>query len=373
MPKLTWTVLNGATDISSRVLSMSITQGREKYLDYYSGGTCVFTINNANDYANGITYGNVITVSTDGINEFICNFWVQEVVFNDYPGNTGLSTATITAVDWISRAGRVLANVILPEEQCDLQFQNFQAASGGPLPADMLYARTGLVSSVASSNVYEGSVNNYLNFLVMTERGFISLRENYLGFNQRNYVANYPPISVTIGPTTSATQIAYQTFNRIQNGTQFVNTVTVIPEGLSEQTAVNTNSLNTYGPASYSVSTVDYTTTQALGNANWVSNTFSDPASLRFACSFNDRSQNATALSGWMLLCWGNENFVNTLYYQVPGGSITSTNVVLEGFTINVTPEQTTFDLSFSPLTYYQFFTLNSSTLGILDTSRLGW
>jgi hypothetical protein len=47
--------------------------------------------------------------------------------------------------------------------------------------------------------------------------------------------------------------------------------------------------------------------------------------------------------------------------------------MVMEGYKINVTPEQTTFDLSFSPLTYYQFFTLNSSTLGILDTSRLGW
>jgi hypothetical protein len=29
--------------------------------------------------------------------------------------------------------------------------------------------------------------------------------------------------------------------------------------------------------------------------------------------------------------------------------------------------------LNLSPLTYYQFFTLDSSTLGILDTSRLGW
>jgi hypothetical protein len=31
------------------------------------------------------------------------------------------------------------------------------------------------------------------------------------------------------------------------------------------------------------------------------------------------------------------------------------------------------FTLFLSPLTYYQFFTLDSSTLGILDTSRLGW
>jgi hypothetical protein len=40
---------------------------------------------------------------------------------------------------------------------------------------------------------------------------------------------------------------------------------------------------------------------------------------------------------------------------------------------MNATTEKTDFTVYFSPLTYYQFFTLNSSELGILDTSRLGW
>jgi hypothetical protein len=57
----------------------------------------------------------------------------------------------------------------------------------------------------------------------------------------------------------------------------------------------------------------------------------------------------------------------------VPGGSLTTIAVVMEGAQINVTPEQTEFRMTFSPLQYYQFFTLNSSTLGILNTSRLGW
>jgi hypothetical protein len=45
----------------------------------------------------------------------------------------------------------------------------------------------------------------------------------------------------------------------------------------------------------------------------------------------------------------------------------------MEGAAINVTPEQTEFSMTFSPLQYYQFFTLNSTILGILNTSRLGW
>jgi hypothetical protein len=62
------------------------------------------------------------------------------------------------------------------------------------------------------------------------------------------------------------------------------------------------------------------------------------------------------------------------LVYRVPGaGSDTTVEVVVEGWSLNITPEQTNFNFYLSPLTYYQFFTLNSSTLGILNTSRLGW
>ena len=373
MPKLTWTVLNGATDITSKILSMNIQQGREKYLDPYSGGSCTFTINNSSDYASGITYGNRIQVSTNGVNDFLCIFWVQEVIFNDHPGNTGLNTATITAVDWISRSGRILANNFnLTQALCRTQMELFQYSYSGPL--DMDVSSGGLNGgSTAAAITYTGSVNNYLNLLMATERGYAVLRSSYLYFIERPFVSSFAPIATTIGPTTSTTQIAYDDFDRIQNGTQFINTATVQPNGLAEQTVVNSASITTYGAASYSSSTVDYTTTQATGNGQWIVNNFSNPSSLRFQCSLSDTSQNATALASWMSQCWGTTNRVTTFSYQVPGGSLTSLNLVLEGFSVNITPEQTTFDLSFSPLQYYQFFTLDSTTLGILDTSRLGW
>ena len=62
------------------------------------------------------------------------------------------------------------------------------------------------------------------------------------------------------------------------------------------------------------------------------------------------------------------------LTYRVPGAvSDTTVAVICEGFNVSATPEQTTFTAYLTPLTYYQFFTLDSATLGILDTSRLGW
>jgi hypothetical protein len=63
-----------------------------------------------------------------------------------------------------------------------------------------------------------------------------------------------------------------------------------------------------------------------------------------------------------------------SLVYRVPGaGSDTTILVAIEGVSINATTDRTTFTVYFSPATYYQFFTLDSSELGILDTSRLGW
>jgi hypothetical protein len=379
MPKLSYDVYNLTQGFgyNAQILSLSINGGREKYLDTYSGGSCTITIKNAGNFAASTEYGDQIYVTTTpiGASAMIFYFWVQEITYQDYPGNIGLNTATITAVDFMSRAGRINANAYaLAQETTRFQAERFNQSNGGPLPSDMVVGGYGATSgSIASATTYTGSVNNYLNLLVTTERGYL-IERGQLIFISRTDAASLVPIATTIGRTTSSTQIAYQQFERIQNGTQFINTATISPEGLTAQTAVNTSSVTTYGAASYSSSTVDYNTTQGLGNANWIVNNFSEPSSLRFACSFSDVAQDSTALTSWLAQFWGltASRCVNFLY-QVPGGSSTTVASIMEGYEINVTPDQTTFRLTFSPLQYYQFFTLDSTSLGVLDTSRLGW
>jgi len=378
MPKLTWTVTHTpvggvATDITSRVLSATITQGRPQYLDQYSGGSITLTINNSADYASGIEYGSNIQITNSGASEFNLICWVQEVTYQDFPGNTGLNTATITAVDWISRAGRIQAtDFFIAEDRTGVQLKSFEYPLG-PLPYDMVFGATGIGSSEASAITYTGTVANYLNLLQTTERGYIVLRGSTLSFITRDQVSTFAPIATTLGRTTSTTQIAYQEFNRIQNGSQFINTASISSAGVATQTETNSASATTYGPAFYSSETVDYNATQASGNAQWIVNNFSDPTSLRFEVEFTDVAQNGTALTSYMTQCWGTFNRAINLTYQVPGGSSTTTAVVMEGLTLNITPTMTTFRMTLSPLQYYQFFTLDSSTLGILDTSRLGW
>jgi len=379
MPKLNWTITHtpvggSAVDITSRVLSARIQQGRTKYLDPYMGGRMTFTINNSANYASGIGYGSTIQITNNGAAEFNQIFWVQEVTYDDYPGSTGLNTATITAVDWISRAGRVQATALsLAQAATGFQLELFEASALGPLPSDMAVSAIGLGQSTASATTYTGTVTNYLNLLQTTERGYVVLRGSVLNWVARDIVSTYSPIATTLGRTTSTTQIAYQDFTRIQNGSQFINRATVSSTGVADQTSTNTTSLNLYGPAFYSSQTVDYNASQASGNSDWVVNNFSDPASLYFDCSFRDTSQNSIALASYMSQCWGTYNRTINLSYTVPGGSSTTVAVVMEGVEVNIGPESTLFRMTFSPLQYYQFFTLNSSTLGILNTSRLGW
>ena len=199
------------------------------------------------------------------------------------------------------------------------------------------------------------------------------MRGTELAFVGRDLVNTFPIPAVSLARTTSTTTIAYQQFNRIQNGTQFINKATVTSTGVADQTATNSSSVTSYGTAFYSSQTVDYNASQAVGNANWVVNNFSDPSSLRFELSFSDVAQNTTALNTFLTSTWGTFNRVINVSYTLPGGSSTTIPVVIEGHELSVTPDQSVFTLFLSPLQYYQFFTLNSSTLGILNTSRLGW
>ena len=77
MTKLNWIVtayVNGVnTQIQNKVLSININQGREKYLDTYSGGTCSITIKNDGDYASGIPYGSSVRIYDNNTGFFDLN------------------------------------------------------------------------------------------------------------------------------------------------------------------------------------------------------------------------------------------------------------------------------------------------------------
>lgn len=377
MAKVVWELYRSVPsviDVTTDVMSFSYTQGRQNYLDQYSGGTLSVTLKNQSNVAQYFTFNSVwnLYVQADNSEQ---TFWCQDVAFNDYPGNTGLSTITVSLVDVLARNGRnVVSNVVLAQAATITQLQtlwrtapyqigDFQGSGGG--------------SSTAAGITYSGSMLNYLNLIDATEKGLLNYYSAQTNMIPRNGVSSSISGFSFTRNATSSTAITYYAFGHDKAGLNFMNNVTVNPNGLASQTATNTGSTITYGNAAQSVSTVDATTTQALALAEWLSQSQADPEAQTWSISFRDLAQDDTIMSRFI------ETFINSigsgrrlwnLVYRVPGaGSDTTVLVAIEGISVSATPDKTDFTVYFSPATYYQFFTLDSSTLGILDTSRLGW
>lgn len=377
MPKIVWNLQRYApsvVDVTSSVMSFSYLQGRQNYLDQYSGGTLSVTLKNQTNVAQYFTFNSVwILFDADsGENQY---FWCQDVSFNDYPGNTGLSTITVSLVDVLARNGRnVVSSVSLTQTDTITQLQNLWRTAPYQIGD---FQGSGAGSSTAAAITYSGSMLNYLNLIDATEKGLLNFSGSQTNMIPRSAVnSSVSGASFTRNSATSSA-ISYYAFGHDKAGLNFMNNVTTNPNGLASQTATNTTSLTAYGNAQQSVSTVDATTTQALGLAEWLSNSQSDPDAQTWSITFQDISQDSNALYTFLVAFYGVNGSGKRLWdlvYRVPGaGSDTTVLVAIEGISVSASLDKTDFTVFFSPATYYQFFTLDSSTLGILDTSRLGW
>jgi len=377
MPKISWSLHRSSpsfVDVSTSVLSFSYSQGRQNYLDQYSGGTLNVTLKNQTNVAQYFTF-NSLWKLTDSISGNYQNFWMQNVDFNDYPGNTGLSTITVALVDVLARNGRnVVSNVVLTQDNTLNQLSTLWTTS--PYQIGELQ-QEGPGSSTAAGITYSGSMLNYLNLIDATEKGMLSYFNNKIKMIPRSLAYLTSSGMTFTRNAASTTAISYFALGHDRAGLNFMNNVTVNPNGLASQTATNSTSIAAYGNAQQSVSTVDYNTTQALGLAQWLSNSQADPEAENWSVTFQDIPQDTTALEEFLTAFYGELGIYSKIWtfeYRVPGATAdTTVAVAIEGIGVNASPEQTTFTVYFSPRTYYQFFTLDSSTLGILDTSRLGW
>ena len=368
MIRYAWGVKNVSTNVTwtSSVLSFTFTNGRQNYLDNYNAGALVLTIKNQANESAGFTFGDVINLLSP-TGAFQYRFYVVQVAYNDYPGNIGLSTATITCQDGLGLMGRLqMNNFSISSGYAGQQFADTQLVPGFTVNQPQL-GWVGSGGSSCSAGIYSGSVLNLYNLLVNTERSFLRIWQEQVVFFSRNAIANYGVSSFALGRTASALTIGYNNFERVNLGLDLMNQVQTQPAGLATQQATNAASVTTYGAQGFTVSTVDANTTQALGLAQWLANTLSETTKQRFVISFTDVMQAMTTANF--------ETFINNiaqktpfqLKYQVPGAaSDTTVQVIVEGFDVSANPAQTTITAYLTPLTYYQFFTLDSQILGIL-------
>jgi hypothetical protein len=370
------------TDFTNIVLSFNGFTGRQNYNDNYAGGSFNITIKNDSNQIANFPRGLQIVIFTEESSEIVSGV-VSNIDFNDYPGDTGLSTATIRCVDSISQLGKfqlkdftgyIETDTISQAEKTNPTFTGFAIPKIQGTPGKS-------IASAAAS--YTGTILNRLNLLVQTEKGLL-FAGGLIDFVNRNQISNVPMSVTMTRDTVSSTSLAYRDFKRVEAGSNFYNQVTVQPQTVAEQQADNVASQTAYGVSGYAISTVDSTTTQALGLAYWLANMQGDPTTFRYEVTFSDVGNTADAFNDFFD-DYQSKILMLSLEWQAQGQPTRVVNTIIEGYNYSGNPSGTVVTLYLSPVEYYQYFVLNDDIYGRLggdgivynqgdiDYNQAGW
>jgi hypothetical protein len=357
MAKLTWKIKNGATDLTSLVRSLDFTVGRQNAVSAYGPSFLSFTMTNTNNGASlpAVQDEIVISVKNTGIYVIVFTGRVTQRNFNDGPGAGLNSTCTI-----------VIANSIEPLGT--LNNTNFAAVASQT------------VLNTLSSSSYYGDLTGTTDFNMSAATGQngLSLANNVIagdGGVVRD-ILYFPPsdfpnqvtTQVTFGPSTSATQIGYQSFLRTEgssNGTFF----TAAQVTFSDGTTTTANAANVYYYGQRFI-TVNTAITFVDDTAEWYANAFSDPTVETLEFSWTDTAQNSSALDecvNWFFN-FGSQMFVSCSYTP-PGGVLKTAYYWTEQTTVSATINGTTVSMIMTPATQYGRFILDDAVFGVLGGS----
>jgi len=364
MAKTNWSFYSPSTlTFTSKVLSASYTTGRATQYDTYSPGGLTITIDNSANYVANFDLADSIRLTDNLVGAvFEQYFWISSIELHD-EGNTGMgSTAVLHCTDLLGRLGRtqVFEQALTGQPTLDQIFNEFNSLVPS---SSFIFAVSPGDSTAAGLASFTGTVLDRINLNMATEQGLLVQFSTDLYLFARSDLASSFS-ALTFDRTTSGTyQIGYSSLQRSGIGENYINAFTVTPTVATPQNAINTVGQSTYGIYTGELATVDNTTAQALSLAQWMTYSRSDPADLSFTITFNDLTNDMTGFYQEL----STQNFGVTVKYKVPGGSTTITDYqLIQGWGMEMTPEQTTFTVFTSPLTFYNYFTLDSATNGIL-------
>jgi hypothetical protein len=385
MSTTTWTVKNQTKGITySNILSLNFSNGRQTFIDDYSGNNASITILNNDESTLSVDLGDQIRVypTVNGETNGTIVFWVTSFLFNDEPGSMGNSSVTILAEDSIARLGRRVVSVTTTAGNlCLTQLKSMVETYGNPI--NFCNVQSSSEMSFASSQTWNGSIADFLRQQMRTEQGWIS--SSPVTYNQSTALGGTIFVNgrragrqqfYEYGRNASLSVIGYQDIQRNKFFDIFANDVTVSPVGLASQQTTNPASVAAYGNYSVSQTSSDQTTTQAAGLSQYLSTVLSDLNLLNIVISFSDKAQvdASNFYKNFAINLHIASGYKSTLYYRQPGDTVDrSIQVTMTGFSVSVTPSETIWTVYFAPMSVYNYFKLNSDTQGILDESRLGW
>jgi hypothetical protein len=365
----TWTTLPSLQNVS-------IFRGRRLQIDDYSIDTMTvesefpssWTVTpKLGDQVVGYIYKPGVVVGTDNF----AAFWgrIRDVKIN-YGYTTNMDRVTIECegiqADW----GRAqLTNYALASALTDSQVNSVGSAIGAN-PAAFDGRSTG------SSQTYTGNGLELLNTITRTEEarffaGSLTYRATPALYW---YGRNFPPqLTFVFNDGTGVGDLREMKYEQIEfrsSADNYYNSITVTPNALAAQTATLSET-PLYG---WQINTIDKTTGQASDHAQWLLNNYQSKDSTLASLTFTDVQQDPIDYPFPF-----NTNVIQCITTPISNQGIIyfrgdTFNVILEGISINATPDQTRVTLFFSGRDTNAYLILdNTQGFGTLDNNRLGF
>ena len=342
-------VESATTRYLGNIQNLNFKVGRNNAFDPYSGGGGSIVIQNPTSLTYFPILGDDIQII---LNYLSTPYGIIYGRVTDISISYGLTQtadmATITFEDFVGRAGRSQrVNESISSAVTTDQFLQV-------LPSGFV---DGASTSVCSAQTFTGSVLDYVNKLVLTENGrFGAIFNVFVGwlyvFWQRQQIGLQQGGGFTDG-TLGATQSRYDNLIFETSANTSIDQAVVSPTGLVSQSAGT-------GSRSLQVNTLDATTAQASDNANYILNRFTSTSNSPVAISCTDQQQSNAILheiieDGYWLGQQQTITFRGELY-----------NVVVEGFSVSVTPDQSRFTFYVSPQDQNAYLILDNDVYGVI-------
>ena len=367
MPKLIWKVINHTQadlDVTQYVRSLNFTQGRPTPVSPYSGNSANITMTSYGGIETYVSVNDEIYIGstpTGGAFKYLFIGRVVSRTFDDNPGNGINSTMTVSLNDAMLQAG--IAN---------LQSQSLVSVNNQIDEIDAVLPQINIADLGTDVNISTGTfttnANQRINEIIAGDRGLLINATGTAKYIAPSDFKDFDTATVTIGPTTSASQIAYQDINRVEAAANSLFYTQATVTGSASTVTKTAGAAYVYGVRTFTATTAQ--SNLVSETAEWYANAFTDPETVMLDLSFSDVAQNTAALQ---LI---NSIFSDTKFVQVsytpPGGVSTTGYYWPEQITFNATPDQTSITMLMSPLTYYANFILNDAVFGVLDIDRLG-
>lgn len=361
-----------ATTINTlaNVQTISINFGRTWQTDPYSPASCTIVARTTT----APTIGDRVRVMTGtagiGSGTALYTGTVKDVSI-EYGNVTNMDFVIIQCESALARWGRrQFTNRSLAQNPTLTQLSNLATAIG----FNTFCTFNGTGSSTAVAQTYSGNGLDLINLVMTTEMGYIQEAGTYtdtgggtgtINPNLSFYGRNSYDFAMTKFTDVSGTaNVCYDAIEFGSAAQRYFTEATINPIGLASQTA---------GSGFYNLTqdSADFSTSQALSHAQYLVGQYDSTAFKPYKLTTNYSNQTSAGQQSSFLTAMTQGVFIGALVEVVHRG--TSYLNILEGTSISISPGETQFEITFSPLDNNNYLILNNAIYGKLDENKLGF